>query len=132
MQGEYNSLRERQNTSMILITHDLGVVAQTSDSVAVVYAGYIVEYGTKEDIFIHPTHPYTKALFASLPSMNADSKRLNPIPGSVPDPTDPPRGCAFSPRCPHAVKACKMGPIPETEVTPGHICHCIMARQEEC
>lgn len=120
-------LREQQNTSMLLITHDLGVVAQTSDTVAVVYAGHIVEYGTKADIFLHPTHPYTKALFGSLPSMNARSRRLHPIAGSVPDPTNLPKGCAFSPRCPHATEACRACQPAVSEVTPGHLCACILA-----
>ncbi len=94
-------LKEKFNTSMILITHDLGVVAETCDKVAIVYAGEIVECGSKEQIFRNPTHPYTKGLFASLPRLDDDSKRLKPIKGLPPDPTHLPSGCKFCPRCPH-------------------------------
>ena len=93
-------LKRKLNTSMILITHDLGVVAETCDKVAVIYAGKIVEYGSKEDIFRHPTHPYTLGLFGSLPKLDDDSKRLSPIHGLPPDPTNLPEGCSFHPRCP--------------------------------
>lgn len=120
-----NELRKKFNTSMILITHDLGVVAEMCDDVAVVYAGEIIEKGTKFDLFDYPTHPYTKGLFASLPSMADDAeKRLHPIPGMMPDPTDLPRGCKFSPRCPYATEACRAGEIPLTEIAPGHFCRC--------
>lgn len=118
-------LRKKFNTSMILITHDLGIVAETSDYVAVIYAGKIVEYGSKEDIFDHPTHPYTKGLFGSLPSMAVGQKRLNPIKGMPPDPTNLPTGCEFRPRCPHATEACK-GDILNREVSQGHFCRCIL------
>ncbi|MCD7859047.1 MAG: ABC transporter ATP-binding protein [Firmicutes bacterium] len=116
-------LREKLETSMILITHDLGVIAQTCNLVAVIYAGKIVEMGTLEDIFDHPTHPYTKGLFGSLPSMAQGEKRLHSIPGLPPDPTHLPEGCAFAPRCPHATEACK-GAIVNKELTPGHFCLC--------
>ena len=119
-----NDLKTKFNTAMLLITHDLGVVAQTCDNVAVVYAGKIVEYGTKEDIFDHPTHPYTIGLFQSLPDMEHDTERLSPIPGLPPDPTDLPEGCAFAPRCPHAGEACGKE-ILNREITPGHFCRCI-------
>ena len=119
-----NELKKKYDTSMLLITHDLGVVAQTCDKVAVVYAGKIVEYGTKEDIFDHPSHPYTEGLFNSLPDMERDTERLKPIPGLPPDPTDLPQGCAFWPRCPYATESCK-GEIPYRELTPGHFCRCI-------
>ena len=119
-----NDLKEKYDTAMILITHDLGVVAQTCDKVAVVYAGKIVEYGLKADIFDHPSHPYTVGLFGSLPDIEQDTDRLTPIPGLPPDPTNMPEGCAFHPRCPHATEACK-GEIPYRELTPGHFCRCI-------
>ena len=130
-------LRDKLQTSMILITHDLGVVAETCDSVAVVYAGQIVESGSKEDLFDHPTHPYTLGLFGSLPSMAVGEKRLHSIVGLPPDPTNLPTGCAFWPRCPHATDACKCIPteeqiesgdlpqIPNREITPGHFVRCI-------
>ena len=94
-------LRNKFNTSMILITHDLGVVAETCDDVAVIYAGEIVEYGTKDRVFRNPQHPYTLGLFGSLPKLDDDSKRLSPIHGLPPDPTHLPDGCKFGPRCPH-------------------------------
>ncbi|MCD7813953.1 MAG: ABC transporter ATP-binding protein [Lachnospiraceae bacterium] len=120
-----NELKVKFETSMILITHDLGVIAQTCDTVAVIYAGRIVESGSKEDLFDHPTHPYTNGLFASLPSMTDDNEKLKPIAGMPPDPTNLPKGCAFSPRCPYATDACRSGEIPMREVAPGHFCACV-------
>jgi peptide/nickel transport system ATP-binding protein len=124
-------LKEKYGTSMILITHDLGVVAQTSDNVAVVYAGQIVEYGSKEAVFVHRTHPYTVGLFNSLPDMNGDSARLKPIEGTLPDPTDLPEGCAFHPRCPKSCEKCKTGVIPLSEARPGHFVRCINLHEED-
>ncbi len=121
-----NNLKVQFQTSMILITHDLGVVAQTCDTVAVIYAGKIVESGTKEDIFDHPSHPYTKGLFDSLPSMVNDGEKLKPIIGMPPDPTNLPEGCAFAPRCPYATDRCRSGEIPVQELTPGHFCQCVL------
>lgn len=123
-------LRKKYNTSMILITHDLGVVAETSDHVAVVYAGKVIEYGSKEEIFLHPTHPYTLGLFHSLPSMNVHNKRLQPIPGTLPDPTALPKGCAFAERCPKATQACREGEIPFTKLGGSHLCRCCNLNQE--
>jgi peptide/nickel transport system ATP-binding protein len=117
-------LRIKFETSMILITHDLGVVAQFSDYVAVIYAGKIIEYGDRKDIFINTTHPYTLGLLGSLPDLNVDSSRLNPIPGSMPDPTNLPEGCAFHPRCPIVLEECKTGEVPLIEISPGHFCRC--------
>lgn len=125
-----NALREKLNTSMILITHDLGVVAEMCDDVAVVYAGEIIEKGSKVDIFDHPTHPYTNGLFGSLPMMAVGEKRLHPIEGMMPDPTNLPEGCAFHPRCPYATEACRGKSIPLTELTPGHFCRCIRKSEE--
>ena len=125
-----NDLRQKQNPSMILITHDLGVVAQTSDNVAVVDAGEIIEYGTKEAIFTRASHPYTKGLFGSLPNMNVNAKRLSPIPGSMPDPTELPKGCSFAPICQYATEECKKGKIPMTALDSGHSCRCIMVKRE--
>lgn len=120
-----SDLKEKFNTAMLLITHDLGVVAQTCDNVAVIYAGQIVEYAEKVELFDHPLHPYTNGLFGSLPSMNEDSDRLKPINGMPPDPANLPQGCAFSPRCPHATDACRKGAVPLTEARPGHFCRCL-------
>ena len=100
-------LRERLGTSMIMITHDLGIVAQVCDKVAVMYAGEIVEQGTLEDIFAGDRHhPYTVGLFGAIPNINDDAEFLNPIDGLMPDPTDLPKGCSFSPRCPHCTERC--------------------------
>ena len=102
-------LKHRFNTSMLLITHDLGVVAQTCDDVAIMYAGEIIEYGTMEDIFDPklPHHPYTVGLFNSVPRLDDEAERLEPIPGLMPDPTDLPQGCRFHPRCPHCMEQCR-------------------------
>lgn len=118
------SLKKKLNTSMLLITHDLGIVAETCDEVAVIYAGEIIESGSKKDIFLAPTHPYTIGLFGSLPSLTDDSPRLHPIEGMPPDPTDLPVGCKFHPRCAKATEKCRCGEIPMTELSPGHFCRC--------
>jgi peptide/nickel transport system ATP-binding protein len=117
-------LQKKYNTSMLLITHDLGVVAETCENVAIIYAGEIVESGTKEDIFDHPSHPYTIGLFGSLPKLNEESARLSPIKGMPPDPTKLPSGCKFHPRCTQATAECKSGVIPVAEILPGHFCRC--------
>ncbi len=127
-----NDLKEKLNTSMIMITHDLGVVAETCDTVAVVYAGQIIEYGMAEDIFDHPAHPYTIGLFNALPNMNDNAARLSPIEGLPPDPTDLPTGCAFSPRCPYADDMCRQGNIENVFLNRTHSCRCIhIAKKEE-
>ena len=100
-------LKRKYNMSMIMITHDLGIVAEICDTVAIVYAGQIVEYGTLEDIFNHTAHPYTVGLFGSLPNMDDRTQRLKPIPGLMPDPTALPAGCTFCPRCPRASEKCR-------------------------
>lgn len=101
-------LKEKLNTSMILITHDLGVVAQTCDNVAIMYAGEIIEIGTARQIFSGDKHhPYTKGLFGAIPNLTIKEKRLHPIDGLMPDPTNLPKGCCFSPRCPNCIEICK-------------------------
>lgn len=117
-------LKKKFNTAMILITHDLGIVAQMCEKVAIIYAGEIVEMGTAEDIFDRPLHPYTTGLFDALPSMVQEQERLRPIHGLVPDPTNLPQGCKFHTRCPYATEQCKTGIPPLTEVTPGHFTRC--------
>ena len=126
-----NDLKERLGTSMILITHDLGVVAEMCDEVAVIYAGEVVEIGTARDIFKHMSHPYTIGLFESLPDLKSESKRLKLIPGLMPDPTDLPKGCKFAPRCSHCTAECETMAIPLTEITPGHFCRCLNLQQKE-
>ncbi len=124
------NLKEKYETAMILITHDLGVVAQTCDKVAVIYAGEIVEAGPIEAIFDHATHPYTIGLFGSLPDITKDEPRLHPIEGLPPDPTVIPQGCSFYPRCQFACKECGEKKIPLTELTPGHYCRCCVKTKE--
>jgi len=103
-----NNLKQRLNTSMIMITHDLGIVAQTCDDVCVMYAGEVIEIGTADDIFnAQKHHPYTVGLFGSIPNLTVDTARLSPIDGLMPDPTDLPPGCKFSPRCPKCMDICK-------------------------
>jgi len=126
-----NQLKEKLGTSLILITHDLGVVAEMCDRVCVVYAGEIIESGTREDIFDHPMHPYTIGLFAALPEMSKGAKRLYPIEGLPPDPSDLPKGCSFKPRCPYAAEECGCENIPLVEITPGHFCCCSRIKKEE-
>lgn len=119
------NLNKTKNTSMILITHDLGVVAEMCDEVAIVYAGEIVEMGSKEAIFHRPAHPYTIGLFHAVPSLESDCDRLIPIPGMPPDPTDLPDYCKFYPRCQNAVDECKHGMVEMEEIEPGHRCRCL-------
>ena len=100
-------LRDRLGTAMIMITHDLGIVAQTCDNLAVMYAGELIEMGTASDIFRSGEHhPYTVGLFGSIPNLKTKAKRLTPIPGLMPDMTNPPPGCGFSPRCPQKIELC--------------------------
>lgn len=99
-------LREKYNTSLIMITHDLGVIAETCDKVAIMYAGEIIEYGPIDGIFNNTKHPYTRGLFESIPNLEDEVDRLVPIKGLIPDPTNLPEGCAFHPRCPYASTLC--------------------------
>ena len=119
------NLQTRLNTAMIMITHDLGIVAEVCDNVAVVYAGEIVEYGSKREIFKNPSHPYTVGLFGSLPDVNADTERLSPIAGMPPDPSNLPQGCAFSPRCPYATEECQKAKVSMKNLGGTHQCRCI-------
>ena len=120
-----NDLKKEFNTAMILITHDLGIVAESCDTVAIMYAGEIVEYGSLEDIFDHTSHPYTVGLFNSIPSLDKDTRRLQPIQGLMPDPANLPDGCKFHPRCPYATEACATEHPGMTELAPGHLCRCL-------
>lgn len=100
------SLREKYSTSLIMITHDLGIVAEICDEVAVMYAGNVIEKGTLEDVFNRTKHPYTEGLFNSIPNLNDRKVMLTPIKGFTPDPTNLPPGCDFEPRCPYACENC--------------------------
>ncbi|HAG44225.1 MAG TPA: dipeptide/oligopeptide/nickel ABC transporter ATP-binding protein, partial [Clostridium sp.] len=92
-------LKEKYKTSMIMITHDLGIVAEICDKVAIMYAGNVVEYSDKRSLYLNPLHPYTKGLFNSIPDLNVDQEELETIDGLTPDPTNLPSGCSFHPRC---------------------------------
>ena len=119
------NLRERYHTSLMLITHDLGVVAEVCEYVAVVYAGEIVEYGSLADIYERTSHPYTLGLFGSIPNFNETVRRLKPITGLMPDPSNLARGCKFADRCPDAWDQCRGEvPPPNAEVGPGHFVRC--------
>ena len=125
-----NELRDRLQTSMIMITHDLGIVAQTCDDVAVMYAGEIIEYGSAVDVFTSDKHhPYTEGLFGSIPNLEVDTPRLSPIDGLMPDPTDLPKGCKFSPRCPKCMDICREV-APADYVNGEHHIHCHLFKEE--
>ena len=100
------NLKNKMDTAMVFITHDLGIVAEICDEVAVMYAGRIIERGTLEEVFNHTKHPYTEGLFNSLPDIENREEELHPIQGMMPDPTKLPKGCAFAPRCPYARPEC--------------------------
>lgn len=118
-------IRKQRNTSIILITHDMGVVANLADRIAVMYAGKIVETGTAADVFYKTSHPYTKALLSSLPKHDTNkSDRLTSIPGTPPDLLNPPKGCAFANRCEHCMKICKSKQPPVFKLGNGHETSC--------
>lgn len=124
-------LKEKINTSIILITHDLGIVAEICDKVAIMYAGEIIEYGTAGDIYeAEHKHPYTEGLFGSIPDLEVESRRLNPIEGLMPDPTDLPSGCKFHPRCPKCMDICRSVKPPEC-VKGTHMIRCHLYRDPE-
>jgi peptide/nickel transport system ATP-binding protein len=124
-------LRDEHNTALLLITHDMGVVGEMCDSVAIVYAGEILEYGEKRELFRHPLHPYTKGLFAAIPDIRVKTRRLANIAGLPPDPAALPAGCCFSPRCAYVTEECKSQKPLSREVTPGHYCGCLLVRGQE-
>ena len=121
------NLKRMLGTSMILITHDLGVVAECCDSVVVVYAGEIIEYGNLVHIFEHTAHPYTIGLFNSLPRLDSTETRLKPIKGLMPDPANLPAGCKFCDRCPKATERCFKEEPAEVEIEEGHMVKCLYA-----
>lgn len=121
-------LKSENNTSMILITHDLGVVAQNCDYVAIIYAGEVVEYGTLREIYKDTRHPYTEGLFGSIPSLTSDVKRLWAIDGMMPDPTKLPEGCVFCERCKYAVPECSKNHPGMVTVGGTHQVRCIRYR----
>lgn len=123
-------LIEKQGTSLILITHDLGLVATSCDDVAVVYAGEIIEYGSNEEIYDHPSHPYTIGLFGAIPNLESDVRRLANIEGLPPDPSNLPTGCSFAPRCPYATEECRTKPPKSEQIAEKHYCSCYIGRQK--
>jgi peptide/nickel transport system ATP-binding protein len=125
-------LRERLGTAMIMITHDLGIVAQICDYVAVMYAGEIIEKGTLEDIFVSKNHhPYTEGLFGAIPNIGDETDRLKPIDGLMPDPTNLHMGCNFSPRCPKCMKRC-LTEKSKAHINGTHSICCHLFEQEVC
>jgi peptide/nickel transport system ATP-binding protein len=123
-----DQLRRSRGMAVLLITHDLGIVAGRADRVAVMYAGQIVEEAGTAELFAHPSHPYTQGLFASVPRITGPLRRLTPIRGTVPPPTEWPSGCRFRPRCPQAFEKCVLAPelMP---VGPGHRMRCWLAEE---
>lgn len=119
-----NQLKKKLGTSILLITHDFGVVAEMCERVAVIYAGEIVEAGTLEQIFEFTSHPYTQGLFQSLPSLEDSKAKLIPIPGMMPDPADLPEGCKFADRCPVCEDRCRKTLPPLAEMEPEHLVRC--------
>lgn len=125
-------LRQKLGMSIIMITHDLGVVASMCERIAVMYAGHIVEYGTADEIFYEPKHEYTKGLINSIPKLSAQEiERLVPIEGQPVDLLNPPAGCPFAPRCANCMKICLREMPPKTELSDTHYSHCWLLQKEE-
>ena len=124
-----NNLRKQLNMSIILVTHDLGVIAENCDRVAVVYAGKVMEIGTSMDIFYKPFHPYTSALIKSFPHIEAKIERFTEIRGNVPQLINPPEDCRFRSRCDYAIEICSRESPPTLEVEPGHWAACFRANE---
>lgn len=125
-----NDLKEKTGTSIMLITHDLGVVAQMADHVNVMYAGKVVESAPVFEIFKNPKHPYTKGLMASMPSLNSGAERLATIEGNVPNPVNLPVGCYFADRCPNAMEKCKAAQPKDVKVASRHHVSCFLYENE--
>ena len=124
-------LSEKIDTSIIIITHDLGVIAETCTNLIVMYGGLIMEQGTVDEIFFRPQHPYTAGLMKSIPKADAKEKaRLVPIPGSPPDLLNPPAGCPFAGRCPHVMQICKEELAPTFELSDNHRSACWLLHQD--
>lgn len=124
-----NNLKKERNTAVLLITHDLGVVAEVCNNVAVMYAGHIVENGSVEQIFNDMRHPYTQGLFFAIPDLDSESEFLESLEGLMPDPMHLPEGCPFHPRCRHCMEKCKTQVPQNLEVTPGHLVKCHLYSQ---
>jgi oligopeptide/dipeptide ABC transporter ATP-binding protein len=118
-----NELRADFNLTILLISHNLGIVAQMADRITVMYGGRIAETGESEDVFANPMHPYTQGLLASIPNIQLEQPELKTMPGAPPDLVDPPQGCVFNPRCPQVMEICK-NKNPELGKTSGHRAAC--------
>ncbi len=125
-----NNLKENIDTAILLITHDLGVVAETCEKVAIMYAGEIVEIGAVDEVFEHPGHPYTAGLFKAIPDISEKRERLFAIQGSMADPTALPEGCYFHPRCPFATEACRKTAPAMVEIGENHWAKCHLCAEE--
>ena len=125
-----SELKSKRDTAMIMITHDLGIVAQICDNVAIIYAGQIVEYGSLRDIFKESRHPYTIGLMGAIPSLDTDVHRLKSIPGLMPDPADLPSGCHFNPRCEYCSDKCRKEKPPIWYISDTHWVRCWL--KENC
>ena len=123
-------LKGKYEMSMLMITHDLGIVAEICDEVSVVYAGRVVEHGTLADVFDNTRHPYTEGLFNSLPNIENQAEKLKPIRGLMPDPTDLPLGCPFYPRCDHAMEICRTKKPPKVYRNETHFVECHLYNEQ--
>lgn len=124
-------LKEQYKTSMIMITHDLGIVAEICDKVAIMYAGNAVEYADKRSLYLNPLHPYTNGLFNSIPDLDDEQEELQVIKGLTPDPTNLPSGCPFHPRCPKAMSKCSLSKPSKIEVEKGHFVSCFLYEENK-
>ncbi len=120
----FMELRQRLNLTYLFISHDLGVVQHLSDRVVIMYLGRVVETAKTEELFAHPNHPYTQALLANVPTLESRKKTFALIKGEIPSPINPPTGCHFHPRCPHAMERCKAERPALKEMAPGHLSAC--------
>jgi peptide/nickel transport system ATP-binding protein len=125
-----SDLQQRLGMAILIITHDLGVIAEVADQVLVMYAGRIVESADVNDLFADPQHPYTIGLLGSIPRIDVDRERLATIEGMVPSPNNQPAGCRFAPRCPFADQRCRLDPPPLRDIAPGHQVACWKAPVE--
>ncbi len=117
-------LKEKLDLSMILISHDLSIIAETCERVVIMYAGNIAEYGSTPSVFHEPLHPYTQGLLQAFPDIRGERKRLSSVPGTPPDLLNPPVGCRFNPRCPYVMDVCKKVQPPLIELRPDHYVAC--------
>jgi len=128
--GLMKHLQQKRGMAILLITHDMGVVSEMADDVVVMYATKVIEKGTKKQVFKHRSHPYTEALFDSLPQVHSRKERLRVIQGSVPPIEDLPQGCHFHPRCPYVMDMCRQGEVPDFALGEGYRAKCWLHREK--